>query len=190
MRRAWRSSSARRRIRAIWCDDVTGEAAWTSVQVALHHACGRRGDSLWCWGADSDGQLARPYEHGTSKPIAILTTGWSAFAVVSDNEARGSSLGIRDGALFQWGNIATGDFSGSSVFILSQLGSATNWTAVAAGAATFMAGSEMGSLPRRCSCRCSGDTDNGQGGGVPWVRASASKLPATVAPPVVLACVS
>jgi alpha-tubulin suppressor-like RCC1 family protein len=79
---------------------VTG--TWTTAAVGYYHSCGIRTDgSLWCWGANSVGELGTGQSSGSPVPAPVAPTmTWSSLAV-SGNSA---SCAIRsDGTLWCWG---------------------------------------------------------------------------------------
>ena len=113
-----------------------GANTWSAVEAGTFTTTAIRSDgTLWAWGSGQYGRLGDGTTIDKSSPIQIgsLTT-WSKIS------ASWHVLAIRtDGRLFSWGDNGSGELmqgdSGSTKRRSSptQVGSATNWTAVAAG---------------------------------------------------------
>ena len=111
---------------------------WQAAGPGLHHSAGLKKDgSLWTWGANNFGQLGDPKLAGTNElrtPTRLDTeTNWQALAVCSLHNVALK----KDGTLWTWGDSgrtpAVAMNSPSNHFEPTQMGSETNWVAVAAG---------------------------------------------------------
>jgi alpha-tubulin suppressor-like RCC1 family protein len=111
-----------------------GYTNWSTVDAGLAHSCGLRATgALYCWGANSNGQLGIGSVVDTSTPTVVSGT-WSSISVGSTH-----TCGIKTaGTLWCWGNGADGRLGlGSATQFTSpqQVGVLTTWTSVAAGGA-------------------------------------------------------
>lgn len=79
-------------------------ASWRSVAVGRNHACGiQTDDTLWCWGANNNGQLGIGDEVGSSIPRNVDGQ-WSAVSVGGTSSC---AIDTR-GALYCWGSNENG----------------------------------------------------------------------------------
>ncbi len=112
---------------------------WTAVAMsASTHGCGiRNGDSLWCWGGNTFGQLGQ----GTTSDVELpsqVPGSWSTVGVGS----RHTCAVATDGGLWCWGRAEdgelgtgpTGDDAMSTTPV--QVGVATDWVQITAGGFT------------------------------------------------------
>jgi alpha-tubulin suppressor-like RCC1 family protein len=104
-------------------------ALWAHVSCGEQHACAVRTDgTLWCWGANADGELGdgtRTEQHAPEQIQVGLT-----YTAVAAGAGRTSAI-RSDNSLWVWGlsGIQVTDPSNPA-----QLGAALDWTAVASGA--------------------------------------------------------
>jgi alpha-tubulin suppressor-like RCC1 family protein len=115
---------------------------WVAIAAGSHHSLGIKSDgTLWSWGWGSYGQLG----HGNTDTLNLPTQvgraeNWVAVAGACGSDGGGGdySLGLRaDGTLWAWGDNTDGELGLSDNTerdIPTPVGSATNWTAIAAGA--------------------------------------------------------
>ncbi len=125
-----------------WIDAPESDATyfdWTAISASpayLATRCGIRGpgSSLYCWGANSQGQLGvgDKTERTTASAVGSSQT-WQAVDL-GENYA----CGIDAGKLYCWGGNSSGELglgdsgSGTERIAPTQVGSATTWTSVAA----------------------------------------------------------
>jgi alpha-tubulin suppressor-like RCC1 family protein len=113
---------------------------WLMAGAGLHHSTGlKRDGSLWTWGANVFGQLGIPELQKTTNeswvPMRVgVETNWKAVAV---SAAHNVAL-KRDGTLWTWGDNAALPTTWmpnnpSNHYAPVQMGSDTNWSALAAG---------------------------------------------------------
>lgn len=124
---------------------------WVSVAASWYHSFGIRSDgTLWGWGENDYGQLGLGYQSWrATMPIRVGTaTNWAAVST-----GHFHTLGLRsDGTLWAWGNNDYGRLGlegvGTSENVTSptQLGTDTNWVAIAAGDGHSLAVKSDGSL--------------------------------------------
>lgn len=137
-----------------------GTAVWSQVAVGAH-ACGiRTNGTLWCWGANSSGQVGNGGITQQNSPVQIgAATDWTRIAI-----ATASTCGIRStggGTLYCWGGNGSGQLgmgAGDTTTRYSPTivpGSLT-WSTVDVGGATTCAVRTTGAL------RCWGANTNGQ----------------------------
>lgn len=83
---------------------TTGVTTWKSVSTGYDATCGiKTDDTLWCWGSNNQGQLARGFFSAYEPlPAQINTTNGATWKSLSLGD--GSSCGIRtDDTLWCWG---------------------------------------------------------------------------------------
>lgn len=110
---------------------------WESVAASWYHSFGIRSDgTLWAWGENEYGQLGIGYQSWRATiPQRVGTA--SNWAAVSAGHTH--TLGLRsDGTLWVWGSnlygqLGSGAVSSDNVTSPVQLGTGTNWVAIAAG---------------------------------------------------------
>jgi len=113
---------------------------WLIAGTGLHHSAGlKRDGTLWTWGANGYGQLGVPELRNTTNqswvPIRVGSeTNWKALAVSAANNAALKT----DGTLWTWGDNAAMPTAWtpnnpSNHYAPVQMGSDTNWSALAAG---------------------------------------------------------
>lgn len=133
---------------------VGTSSAWTAVSAGTTHSVAINGGTLWSWGDNSSNQIGNGCPSSTcsyvSTPTQIsATTGWAAISA-------GGFFTVAlktDGTLWAWGSNnsgALGDGCTASTCaaktVPTQIGTATNWAAVAAGAAHVIALKTDGTL--------------------------------------------
>ena len=111
---------------------------WTTVSIGNQQACGIRGGHAYCWGSNPYGELGNGTS-GNNGPSPTEVQGgasdWTSISAASGD----TTCGIRSGSLWCWG---LGDSGGLGVAVGGvqptpiQVGSATDWTMLAPGAAT------------------------------------------------------
>ena len=80
--------------------DAGGSSGAFSLGAGDHHACAVRGGSLFCWGANSNGQLGVPDLESAPSPVAVGTD--RSWVVVSAGELHTCGL-KQDGTVWCWG---------------------------------------------------------------------------------------
>lgn len=111
-------------------------AGWKTAAGGSEHSLALREDgTLWSWGDNVDDQLGiGSITYGQAEPVRVGTgMNWAVIAASSR-----ASAGLQtDGTLWTWGNNffgqlgnGTSSYSGTSP---AQVGTATNWTAIAGG---------------------------------------------------------
>ena len=109
---------------------------WSDVVASDDFSLGIRSDgTLWAWGDNANGQLGDPTFGGEANPPAQVGTATNWKSV--DARANHVVATKTDGTLWAWGDntfgaVGTGAAGGNQTTPV-QIGSATNWTAVAAG---------------------------------------------------------
>lgn len=91
----------------LWYDpivEIAGERPWQDLALGEEHACGiQAGGALYCWGDNRFGQLGDGSQETHESPQRIGdTVGWTDIAA-SEHQ----TCGIRDGAVYCWGVLAT-----------------------------------------------------------------------------------
>jgi alpha-tubulin suppressor-like RCC1 family protein len=116
-----------------WSNYITpfqmGTAAWTAIDEGWWHDCGIQSDqSLWCWGANSVGEVGNGATTSSPTPVHI-DSNKTYTAISAGMEA---SCGIRTGgALYCWGtNVGDGTTVAKTA---PTLVSAGPWAAVSVG---------------------------------------------------------
>ncbi len=112
------------------------EHDWRGVAAGFMHALALKADgSLWGWGRNYSGQLARPASTDLiPAPTQIgAQTDWSQISV-----GAGHCLALKtNGSLWAWGQNdcgQVGDGTTNNAFSPKMIGSANDWKAIAAGA--------------------------------------------------------
>jgi alpha-tubulin suppressor-like RCC1 family protein len=124
---------------------------WQAVAAGWDYTVALRADgSLWTWGNNNTGQLGNGTLMNTNRPQPIGTNAtWRAIATEGTGPAS-HSLAIRsDGTLWAWGanndgQLGIGTYSSTNA--PQQVGTNTNWEAVAAGGRHTVALREDGTL--------------------------------------------
>ena len=120
---------------------------WDSVSMSGgSHACGLRGDQLWCWGRNNFGQLGLGFDGDPVTAPTPVTGTWSA---VSAGGFETCAIAT-NGSLWCWG------VDDPIVDTPTQLGTDTDWVQVATGGSTSCGRRADGSL------WCWGDNRFGQ----------------------------
>jgi alpha-tubulin suppressor-like RCC1 family protein len=108
------------------------------LSAGMDHTVALRKDgSLWAWGLNYDGNLDDGTHTATNSPQRIATNRtWRA--VAAGGVLDGRSLAIRsDGTLWAWGDNFWGQLGDGNMFTKTntpqQIGTNTNWQAIAAG---------------------------------------------------------
>jgi len=118
-------------------EQISPSNTWTAVSAGSNFTVAIRSDStLWAWGDNTSGELGLGATGGTAiSPQQVPSSlTWTAAAAGSNFVVAVRS----DGTLWSWGNNASGQLglgSAGNTFSSPQgpIGTATNWTAVAAG---------------------------------------------------------
>ncbi|MCR9160841.1 MAG: hypothetical protein ACE37F_03595 [Nannocystaceae bacterium] len=117
------------------------ETDWSVVVSGGRHDCGLRGESLWCWGDNTSGQVGNGEEtsdmgvgaYGVADPFEVVGT-WSHVAA-----GGGHTCALDDaGALWCWGRNTSGELGYDpdgleQVSTPTQVGVDTDWDALALG---------------------------------------------------------
>lgn len=104
------------------------------LATGADHTCAIRADrTLWCWGADSDGQLGNGAVTGAQQsPVQVPGAGWASVTASSTH-----TCAIRgDGSLWCWGGDDSGQLGNAdagSADVPQQVGAETTWQRVSAG---------------------------------------------------------
>lgn len=120
---------------------IPAVSTWSKVSSGYRHSLALRSDgSLWAWGYNGWGQLGQNDRTTRTSPVQITGT-WIAISAGYEH-----SLGIKsDGSLWSWGGNFDGTYAAvagqlgtgtASLYVTSpvQIGSATDWVDVSAGA--------------------------------------------------------
>jgi alpha-tubulin suppressor-like RCC1 family protein len=124
------------------------DSAWIEVRAGGFFTLARRADgTIWGWGRNESSQLGNNSTNDALAPVQIGTAHWNT---ISAGVAH--SLGIQtNGTLWVWGHrfgmssITAGNLT-NAFRVPTQVGSATNWTAVDAGADHSLAINDAGSM--------------------------------------------
>jgi alpha-tubulin suppressor-like RCC1 family protein len=117
---------------------VTTATDWTQVSAGMHHTVAIKADgTLWAWGDNTFGQLGNGQATLVEfAPVQIGTdTKWST---VSAGDFHTVAMKT-DGTIWAWGDSADGTlgtgetYSGIIVTVPTQIGTATDWVAIATG---------------------------------------------------------
>jgi alpha-tubulin suppressor-like RCC1 family protein len=118
--------------------EVAGGATdWSAVTAGVFHACGLHTDgSLWCWGANKQGQLGvgkQTFTSGVPVPVDPHVD-WSTVSTYYEHTCATRP----DGTAWCWGRNVLGDLGdgvGQRRFRPQQVGAATQWKSIDAAAA-------------------------------------------------------
>jgi alpha-tubulin suppressor-like RCC1 family protein len=126
---------------------------WIRLAAGSDHACGIRHDgSLWCWGRNIEGQCGLGPTGDFAAPTQVasaFTLPWSEISASSN-----STCGINGGELYCWGDAWSANTP-------KKIGTATNWTTVAA-AADHVCGTRGSSVLYCAGAGGSGQLGDGQ----------------------------
>src|SRR5690348_99328 len=83
-----------------FAEPASAATGWTSVSTGNDHTCGIRGGRVYCWGANSEGQLGdgTTDPHPIPQPIASGATDWKSVSAGSS-----FTCAIRIGRIACWG---------------------------------------------------------------------------------------
>ncbi len=109
---------------------------WTAVSAGATHTLARAMDgSLWAWGGNAKSQVGNNATTDVQQPTKIGTSTWVSVAAGGTH-----SLAVRsDRTLWAWGDNSSGQLgvATSNIAVTSptptQVGTATNWSGIAAG---------------------------------------------------------
>jgi alpha-tubulin suppressor-like RCC1 family protein len=115
-----------------------GYTDWTAITAGSSHTCGRRSNStVYCWGANSNGQLG---DNTTVQKLipTIVNGGFTDWTMVSSLATH--TCGVRsNGTAYCWGNNGNGQLGDNTTVqkLIPTIvnGGYTDWTAISAGAA-------------------------------------------------------
>jgi alpha-tubulin suppressor-like RCC1 family protein len=107
---------------------VGDQMDWTDVAVGAEHVCGVRGDEVWCWGANTHGQLGigTTGDEPSLEPIVVRTDGgWRSIAAQGDH-----TCALREGGeVYCWGENRSGESGGGSDAVMEPRElCATDWS--------------------------------------------------------------
>ncbi len=124
-----------------------GATNWTSVTTGSWFSCGSRVDgTVWCWGANSDGQLGNGTRTMSPTPTQVGSDADWESVDTGDSFACGTKVG---GELFCWGNNQYGQLGdGTTTRRRSpvQVGSDADWASTGLGAISTCAVRDSGAL--------------------------------------------
>jgi len=115
---------------------VGSDNDWLTAAAGNSHSLATKTDgSLWSWGKNQMGTLGDGTQISTNAPVraGLLASDWAAVSAGTEH-----SLGLkRDGTLWSWGRNSYGELGLGTLFDIhtspAQVGTRTNWTAIAAG---------------------------------------------------------
>ena len=85
-----------------------GVTTWTSVTLGDDHACGRQASGrVWCWGADSNGQVGNG-SPGSDRLAPVTLAGGATDWTVLDAGGHGVCARITTGRAYCWGEDDSG----------------------------------------------------------------------------------
>ncbi len=120
-------------------DAAPPSSGYTQIAAGAAHACAIDHDgALWCWGGNEFAQVGHAGEDPVATPSLVSSSGWTAIAPGSNH-----TCGVEAGMMKCWGRDdhgQAGDPSLGNVETPTQVGSATDWFAVAAGRNDFSCG--------------------------------------------------
>lgn len=104
-------------VAAQWTRTAVGVDTWRSdsgsIATGGDHSCAVRADStLWCWGANTDGQLGNGSQTPSDAPVAVA--GAATWTSVTAGTAHTCGVKV-DKTLWCWGRNTTGQLGNSSV---------------------------------------------------------------------------
>jgi alpha-tubulin suppressor-like RCC1 family protein len=148
---------------------VNADVDWSVVSVGGAYACAvKSGGTLWCWGANSGGQLGLGALGSKRVPTQVGTdSDWKSVAASFGASDRCHTCAIKtDGSLYCWGSSVMGELgNGTTTASLSpvRVGTGNAWATVTAGIAFTCAVTTGGAT------YCWGANDAGQlGDGTGW----------------------
>ena len=120
--------------------ELTKATNWTAIAGGVFHSVALKADgTLWAWGHNASGQIGDNTTTDKTVPTHIgSATNWSAIAAGGDHTVaiQGGAIGTPLGTLWAWGknfNGQLGDNTNVDKHIPTQIGTATAWSAIAAG---------------------------------------------------------
>jgi alpha-tubulin suppressor-like RCC1 family protein len=124
-----------------------GAADWAAVSASGDYTCALRATgALFCWGANTQGQLGTGDTTAVSAPVAIGAGNWAAVAAGQTH----TCAVTKAGALWCWGLNSSGQLglgnSVSPVLMLTQVGADTDWKTPV-----------VGQGPSTCALKVNGD---------------------------------
>jgi len=127
---------------------VGSSTTWSQIISGANHIIATKTDgTLWAWGRNDNGQLGFNDVINRSSPVQVgVATTWNLVSVGSYSVMATKT----DGTLWLWGNNNAGQLGLNSQGINrsspTQIGSATNWSLIDGGNATFVAIKTDGTL--------------------------------------------
>lgn len=111
--------------------------SWSKVSAGQAHACGTdSGGGLWCWGANTSGQLGDGSTISRQTPLKIGTATWSQIAA-GTNHTCAIQASPSSGSLWCWGSNNFGQLGDNSLTQrlapVREAASATDWALVTVG---------------------------------------------------------
>jgi alpha-tubulin suppressor-like RCC1 family protein len=133
---------------------------WSAVAAGARHVCALRGDTLWCWGYNAEGEIGN--NTTTNQPTAVQVTVPAATGWASVSAGFADTCATRtDGSLYCWGSNGNGQLGLGNTTDQHQPAqvttpSGTGWSSVGTGYQHVCATRTDGTL------YCWGDGRNGR----------------------------
>lgn len=133
---------------------------WSAVAAGARHACALRGDTLWCWGYNAEGELGNNTTTNQLTAVQVTVPAATGWASVSAGFADTCATRT-DGSLYCWGSNGNGQLGVGNTTDQHQPAqvttpSGTGWSAVSVGYQHGCATRTDGTL------YCWGDGSNGR----------------------------
>jgi alpha-tubulin suppressor-like RCC1 family protein len=128
------------------------ETEWSALDAATLHSLGIKTDgTLWSWGNNSHGQLGDGTTTARLSPVQVgAASNWRAVEAGGVYGVAYHSLGLRvDGTIWAWGSNESGQLGDGTTtdrWEPVQVGTGSNWVAIAAGAQHSLALKSDGTL--------------------------------------------
>lgn len=116
---------------------IAGGSNWIQIACGAYHTAGVKADgTLWCWGANANGQLGDNTPTARSSPVQTITGG-SNWAQVACGYYYHTAAVKTDGTLWCWGSNAYGQLGDNTITLrrspVQTIAGGSNWLQVACG---------------------------------------------------------